>query len=562
MRRAPQQAPDDQRLARIESSFEPFVRLENIRESPLNPRKVFRDMELLTESVREKGVITPLLLRTTGEVDQPFEIAAGHRRHRAAVAAGVTAVPAVIRDMSDAEFLELLITENNQRVDVHALEEASGYQALLKIRGYDVGKIAAKVGRSPKYVYDRLKLLELIPAAEKLFLEDRFTAGHAILLARLKPEDQKRAIAVDRSDSGWGGGRRNLFVSAGSLPWDDDDFEKRAKKDPYLRVKPVSVREFEAWIEDNVKFDRALADPMLFPETAELLEQAELEKLKVIPVTRSYGAGAEVRQIAKGERIYGEQAWKRADGKEGSKACSSTKVGLVACGQGQGEAFRVCIDKEKCGIHWGAWQKERKKSRKASGDGESLTALRERNTEAMRKAEAERARVDKALPDVLHAIAAAVKKVPTGSSSQLGKIVLERVTGWRGFHAPSYLAKRGVDPSKVMPPGQTAQDLVRHIAFWAIVQDFVDDIVAVPELVKRAHAFGVDAKKILDEVAPVEKPKSADAVKPTRGTCRKCGCTEEKACVGGCGWIDKSESRCSTCFKPSVKSGGKKKGRT
>lgn len=169
--------------------------LSALRESPLN-RKHFNQTKLdeLTESVRTKGIITPLLVRPRAD-GTGYDIAAGHRRFRAATAAGLAQVPCIVRPMSDVEFLEVLTTENLQREDVHELEEAEGYALLMKEAGYDVPSIASKVGKSPSYVYQRLKLADLTTPVKLAFLAEKITAGHAIQLARLQPEQQEEALA-------------------------------------------------------------------------------------------------------------------------------------------------------------------------------------------------------------------------------------------------------------------------------------------------------------------------------------------------------------------------------
>lgn len=225
------------------------IPIEQIHESKLNPRKYFDPTKLqeLTESVKQKGILEPILVRPNAG---GFEVVAGARRFRAAIAAMLTTIPAVVRELSDQDALETMVIENLQRDDLHPLEEATGYKMLLAQRGMDVARIAERVGRSVKYVYDRVKLLALTKEAQKVFLDGKIQAGHAILLARLRPEDQARAM-----DAETGG----LFQSE-RLLWDptrDGDDEA---------VKPASVRELQAWIDQHVKFDAGEADPMLFPE--------------------------------------------------------------------------------------------------------------------------------------------------------------------------------------------------------------------------------------------------------------------------------------------------------
>lgn len=167
--------------------------LGELFESPLNPRQYFAKEALaeLTASITTHGVITPLLARPAGK---GFEIAAGHRRFRAAKAAGLTQVPVLVRAMTDQELLEILTIENLQREDVTPLEEATGYQQLIDKAGYDVKRIADRVGKSEKYIYDRIKLLGLGEAAKEALAKEKITPSHAILLARVEPEQQKAVL--------------------------------------------------------------------------------------------------------------------------------------------------------------------------------------------------------------------------------------------------------------------------------------------------------------------------------------------------------------------------------
>ena len=182
---------------KIDKVFQ-IVPVERLQESPLNPRQRYdqKKIEGLAESIKSVGVLQPLVVRSNGP---GHEVIAGSRRYRAASLASLTEVPVIVRELTDAEALEIMVIENNQREDVNALEEAEGYKRLIEHK-YNLEVLAAKIGRSTKYIYDRLKLLQLIPQAKKLLLEDKITAGHAILLARLKPEEQKRALAPDNND--------------------------------------------------------------------------------------------------------------------------------------------------------------------------------------------------------------------------------------------------------------------------------------------------------------------------------------------------------------------------
>lgn len=169
------------------------IALDKLHESPLNPRRAFDEKALkeLAANLAQVGVLTPLLVRPNAK---GYEIAAGHRRFRAAKIAKLAGVPCVVRELDDQTFLEIMTIENLQREDIHPLDEALGYQALIDKTGMEVAAIAAKVGKSESYVYQRLKLAGLIKPAQKAFIEEKITAGHAILIARLQPKEQEEAL--------------------------------------------------------------------------------------------------------------------------------------------------------------------------------------------------------------------------------------------------------------------------------------------------------------------------------------------------------------------------------
>lgn len=183
--------------------YHPAYPIAALQESLWNPRVHYDAKGLVDLGVSlAQGQLTPVLGRPTGKTVRVqgteipiLELAAGHRRLRAARQAKLPTLAAIERPMTDPELLEVLTIENLQREDVHPLEEARGYQSLLELgEGYDIDAIAAKVGKSLSYLYQRLKLLALTPASQQAFLEGQFTAGHAIHLARLQPDDQKEAL--------------------------------------------------------------------------------------------------------------------------------------------------------------------------------------------------------------------------------------------------------------------------------------------------------------------------------------------------------------------------------
>lgn len=169
--------------------------LSSLRESPTNPRKTFTDLDELATSIREKGVLQPIGVRKLDGDPLRFEIVFGHRRARAAKMAGLTAIPCLVHELDDRQTAEVQVIENVQRADVHPLEEADGYAALLKTHGYTIERLAAKIGRPPAYVRARVQLASLCDKARTAFLGGKLTTGVAQLVARLAdPESQAKAI--------------------------------------------------------------------------------------------------------------------------------------------------------------------------------------------------------------------------------------------------------------------------------------------------------------------------------------------------------------------------------
>jgi ParB/RepB/Spo0J family partition protein len=180
---------------------QPTIALAALSPFKLNPRKNITadSLKTLAESIKLQGVIQPILARPNGGPGK-FEIVAGERRWRAAKLAGLTEIPANVRVLTDAQALELAVVENNQREDLHPLEEAEGYEALLKCkhedgRPYTVEDIVSKISRSKSYVYQKLKLCELTEEARKAFYAGKLDFSKAVMVARIPSADlQKQAL--------------------------------------------------------------------------------------------------------------------------------------------------------------------------------------------------------------------------------------------------------------------------------------------------------------------------------------------------------------------------------
>jgi len=175
------------------------VPIEFLKPNPRNPRRHFADAELeeLAASIRERGIIQPILVRTARGAPDQYEIIAGERRWRAGQRAGLHDVPIVLLEVSDREALELAIIENVQRADLNALEEANGYQALADEFKYSQDDIAKIVGKSRSHVANTIRLLKLPDGVQDFIRSGKISAGHArALLGQPDPEALAQAIVA------------------------------------------------------------------------------------------------------------------------------------------------------------------------------------------------------------------------------------------------------------------------------------------------------------------------------------------------------------------------------
>lgn len=158
-----------------------MVPIEQIRAGKLNPRKTFKEDELaeLADSIREKGLVQPILVRPEPGSSNGYEIVAGERRWRASQRAGLHMVPVIVRDLADQEVLELAIIENVQRADLNPIEEAAGYQELIERYAYTQERLAEVIGKSRSHLANTLRLLKLPTSVQSMVENGKLTAGHA-----------------------------------------------------------------------------------------------------------------------------------------------------------------------------------------------------------------------------------------------------------------------------------------------------------------------------------------------------------------------------------------------
>ena len=208
------------------------IPVEFLRPNPRNPRKHFKadEIEALAGSIRQRGIVQPILVRPVADQPSVYEIVAGERRWRAAQVAHVHEVPVIVVEVDDRTSLEYALIENVQRADLNPIEEATGYRRLMDEFGYAYADLAQILGKSRPHVNNMIRLLDLPPEVKDLVVEGRITAGHArALLAVPDPVSVARRIvekglsvrdveAIAQTDPGSGSDPKPMMVERRSPP--------------------------------------------------------------------------------------------------------------------------------------------------------------------------------------------------------------------------------------------------------------------------------------------------------------------------------------------------------
>jgi ParB family transcriptional regulator, chromosome partitioning protein len=347
--------------------------LNVLTESTTNPRRVFEDAALkeLAESIRVQGVLSPLLVRPITE--QGFEIVAGARRYRAAQMAEAATVPVRIVNLTDAESLEAQLVENLIRSDVHPMEEANGFRALLNLEEpkYSIEQIAARTGKNPSFVAARLRLTELVPAAVEAFYREEIGVGHALLLAKLQPAQQEQALAnCFRED--WGGSsgkaKRILLPVRHLQHWIEHNVLLLLKQAPFnkrdTQLVPVAGScvdcpkrtgnnkvLFAEWAENESQ----CTDPNCYAAKVEAHVQKQVAaKPELVQISTAYGQQQEGSKIVTRSK-YVEIKSEKPDTPDKAKwpefkTCKYTTEAIVADGLDKGEVRKVCTQPD-CPVH-------------------------------------------------------------------------------------------------------------------------------------------------------------------------------------------------------------------
>lgn len=178
-----------------------LVDITKIQPNPNQPRTHFNEtlLQELSESIRENGVLQPLLVRKKG---QKYEIIAGERRYQASKLAGIEKLPVIIKDVDDQKMLELALIENLQRSDLNPIEEAKGYKQLLKESGMTQEALSKAVSKSRSAITNSLRLLDLPDEVQQFLFDGKMTAGHARAILAVPFEDARIRLARKVVDEG------------------------------------------------------------------------------------------------------------------------------------------------------------------------------------------------------------------------------------------------------------------------------------------------------------------------------------------------------------------------
>jgi len=221
----------------IASASEEEIReipLDELRVNPYQPRKIFNEEALqeLASSIKEYGVFQPIIVKKS---IKGYEIVAGERRFRASKLAGKTTIPAIVRDFSDEQMMEIAILENLQRENLNALEEASAYHSLMQQLGLTQEEVAIKVGKSRSHITNLLGLLTLPESVKRKIEENKLSMGHARVLSKLQDKAKIEELAEEII-------QKNLSVREVEERSNNQEFIRKNK----MNKKPISTEYQEA----------------------------------------------------------------------------------------------------------------------------------------------------------------------------------------------------------------------------------------------------------------------------------------------------------------------------
>jgi ParB family transcriptional regulator, chromosome partitioning protein len=511
----------------------------SLTESASNPRRTFDDTALieLAESIKTQGVLSPLLVRHKGN---SYEIVAGARRYRAAQLAGLDSVPVRIVELTDAQALETSIVENLQRRDVHPLDEATGYVSLLHL-DYTLEQIAAKCGKSPAYVAQRARLAQLASAVTEAFAKDEIGVGHALLLAKLQPEQQEEALAACYQETYTNGSKpkrillpvrhlqqwieHNILLELAAAPFSKEDAQLVPEAGSCVDCPKRTGHNALLFSDIAASQPNSCSDPKCFAVKIDAhVKQTVAAKPKLVHISTAYGKPAEGSTVIPRNK-YVEIRQDKPKGKsEGDwpeyKTCKYTAEAIVTEGTEKGDTKKVCVNPE-CPVHHPKRQQQRN------------------HADAALKAEQEKRRHEEAIAQTtgMRVLKAIGDAVPVRLMKRDLLFLAERLTAMLDERRLSVLIRQhgigkpkdDATPAKLLAaflPTAEESKLGRILIETAILLSMHNQTDAAKILRDAAHAYKVDVDAISatvkQEFAAKEKSKTTKksapklASKPTK----------------------------------------------
>ncbi len=396
--------------------------LAQLQESPTNPRRRFDEHSLneLAASFKSQGVLQPLLVRAIA--DDNYEVIAGARRLRAAKLAELTDVPVRIVALSDSDCVVAQLIENIQREGVHPMEEALAFDALLRLESphYDIAAVAQKAGKSPAFVAQRQRLVELIPSIAEAFLADRIGVGHALEIAKLPQAQQEKAFdAAFRTV--WNGGKdtrvllplrdltawieQNILLSLDSVPFDKNDAALVPEAGSCAECPKRTGFNTLLFGELGSHHDQCSDAACYNNKLSKFVERQIAAKPKLVQITTNHGTRGDGAALPR-NRYVALQLAKTAKAKQPlspyQKPCKHMAEAIVVDGAERGHIAKICAE-PSCTVHFAdrrapdpAQQaKEREQRRKELEKQKLETTVRHRTlAEVLKKVSAPMERAD------------------------------------------------------------------------------------------------------------------------------------------------------------------------
>jgi ParB family chromosome partitioning protein len=510
-----------------------------LNESKTNPRRVFDEAALkeLAASIRTQGVLSPLLVRPLAE--NSFEIVAGARRYRAAQLAEAATVPVRIVHFSDAEILEAQLVENLIRAEIHPMEEAEGFRALLNLEEpkYSIEQIAARVGKQPSFVAHRLRLIDLIPEAVEAFYANEIGVGHALLLAKLPGDQQKPALSACFKEV-YNGEQKpsrvllplrtlqfwietNVLLVLKDAPFDKRDVQLVPAAGSCADCPKRTGHNKLLFGDDLGRQGDRCTDPGCYQsKVAAHVAKAIADKPQLVQISTAYGSQKEGSAVLPRNKYTAIRDDKPKSKDEATrpefKVCKYATEAIIAEGSDVGTMQKVCVNPD-CPVHH---------PKKATGAGAA--------SDAQWKAEQEKRRKEEAIASaigvrVLSAIGAAV---PVRLTKRDLLFVAERLANLIDENRVAILARQhGIKKAKEADSlGKLYGAFLRRSDESTLGRAVVESVIllsasrgnASQVLKDAAAAYKVDtdalAAKVKQEFAAKEKAKAAKKDSPQQPT--------------------------------------------